>query len=109
VDEKVLFRFSALTFNAHRIHYDVDYCRNEEGYGGPVVHGPVQALLMAQQAVRSSPPGTTPSTFSYRLVSPLILGQGLVVGRSNGQPHNVATCVRDAAGRRTAVGLLHWD
>jgi 3-methylfumaryl-CoA hydratase len=40
VDEKVLFRFSALTFNAHRIHYDVDYCRHEEGYEGLVVHGP---------------------------------------------------------------------
>jgi 3-methylfumaryl-CoA hydratase len=42
VDEKVLFRFSALTYNTHRIHYDVDYCRKEEGYEGLVVHGPLQ-------------------------------------------------------------------
>jgi 3-methylfumaryl-CoA hydratase len=113
VDETVLFRFSALTFNAHRIHYDIDYCRNEEGYEGLVVHGPLQALLMAQQAVRSpaftSHAGTAPWTFSYRLVSPLILRQGLVVGRSDGQSLSVATSVRDKAGRRTAVGLLRWD
>jgi 3-methylfumaryl-CoA hydratase len=113
VDEKVLFRFSALTFNAHRIHYDVDYCRKEEGYDGLVVHGPLQALLMAQQAVLSSAftshAAATPWTFSYRLVSPLILGQGLVVCRSEGQPLRVATSVRDTAGRRTAVGLLRWD
>jgi len=111
VDETVLFRFSALTFNAHRIHYDVDYCRKEEGHEGLVVHGPLQALLMAQQAVGSPAftPGTTPLTFSYRLVSPLILGQGLVVGRSEGQPNSVATSVRDAEGRRTATGQLQWD
>jgi hypothetical protein len=66
---------------------------------------------MAQQAVRSPAftPDTAPSTFSYRLVSPLILGQGLVVGRSNGRPHTVATSVRDTAGRKTAAGLLRWD
>lgn len=68
---------------------------------------------MAQQAVRSPAftphTGTAPSTFSYRLVAPLILGQGLVVGRSEDQSHSVATSVQDTVGRRTAVGLLHWD
>lgn len=46
-DTVLLFRFSALTFNAHRIHYDRPYARNEEGYPGLVVHGPLTALLLA--------------------------------------------------------------
>ena len=49
VDPVLLFRFSALTYNAHRIHYDRDYAR-AEGYPGLVVHGPLQALLMAELA-----------------------------------------------------------
>lgn len=44
-DPVMLFRFSALIFNAHRIHYDIDYCR-EEGYPAIVVHGPLQAVLL---------------------------------------------------------------
>ena len=51
VDPVLLFRFSALTYNAHRIHYDREYARGE-GYPGLVVHGPLQALLMAGQAAR---------------------------------------------------------
>lgn len=46
----LLFRYSALTFNGHRIHYDLDFCRNEEGYPGLVVHAPLTATLMLQLA-----------------------------------------------------------
>jgi hydroxyacyl-ACP dehydratase HTD2-like protein with hotdog domain len=46
-DPVLLFRYSALTGNGHRIHYDMDYVRNEEGYPGLVVHGPLQATWMA--------------------------------------------------------------
>jgi len=46
VDSVALFRFSALTYNAHRIHYDRHYAREREGYGGLVVHGPFQAMLL---------------------------------------------------------------
>jgi 3-methylfumaryl-CoA hydratase len=45
-DPVLLFRFSALTFNGHRIHYDLDYVRNEERYPGLIVHGPMQTLLI---------------------------------------------------------------
>jgi 3-methylfumaryl-CoA hydratase len=45
-DPVMLFRYSALTFIGHRIHYDLDYCRQEEGYPGLVVHGPLQTLLI---------------------------------------------------------------
>jgi 3-methylfumaryl-CoA hydratase len=46
----MLFRYSALTFNGHRIHYDLDYCREVEGYPGLVVHGPLLAQLMMLMA-----------------------------------------------------------
>ncbi len=49
----LLFRYSALTFNTHRIHYDRDYCLNVEGYPGLVVHGPLQAALLAGAAERA--------------------------------------------------------
>lgn len=45
-DPVMLFRYSALTFNAHRIHYDVDFCRQHEGYPDLVVHGPLTATLL---------------------------------------------------------------
>lgn len=54
-DSTLLFRYSALTFNGHRIHYDRDYAVNVEGYRGLVVHGPLLATLMVDLAVRSAP------------------------------------------------------
>jgi 3-methylfumaryl-CoA hydratase len=53
-DTVLLFRFSALTFNAHRIHYDRPYARDEEGYPGLVVHGPLTAILLAGMAREKS-------------------------------------------------------
>lgn len=49
-DTRLLFRFSALTFNAHRIHYDRPYAKHEEGYPGLVVHGPLTAVLLMELA-----------------------------------------------------------
>jgi 3-methylfumaryl-CoA hydratase len=49
-DSTLLFRYSALTFNGHRIHYDQDYCRQVEGYDNLVIHGPLNATLLAQLA-----------------------------------------------------------
>ncbi len=97
VDPVLLFRYSALTYNAHRIHYDRDYARSE-GYPGLLVHGPLQALLMAELARRS---GVSPGEYSYRLVSPLYDGQGLVVSADAAR----VSC-RDGAGRVTATGVL---
>ena len=70
VDEPLLFRFSALTYNAHRIHYDRSWCARE-GYPDLVVHGPLQALMMGELAHRQgiSLVGTR---FSYRLMAPMI-------------------------------------
>jgi 3-methylfumaryl-CoA hydratase len=54
-DPVLLFRFSALTFNGHRIHYDIDYVKREEHYPGLVVHGPLQTLLMLDLCRRNDP------------------------------------------------------
>jgi 3-methylfumaryl-CoA hydratase len=54
-DPVMLFRYSALTFIGHRIHYDLDYCREEEGYPGLVVHGPLQTLLLLDLCRRHDP------------------------------------------------------
>jgi 3-methylfumaryl-CoA hydratase len=72
-DEITLFRFSALTFNGHRIHYDQPYSRSEEGYRGIVTHGPLLALLLQDAALRHG--GRAPARFAYRGVSPLFAGE----------------------------------
>ena len=80
----LLFRYSALTFNSHRIHYDVDYCRNVEGYPGLVVHGPLTATLLLE-SLRAQEPDRTVKTFSFRAVNPLYADQPVrLEGRIDG-------------------------
>ena len=68
-DPVLLFRFSALTFNAHRIHYDRPYAMNEEGYPGLVVHGPLVAVMLLDLVRRHSERRVT--KFSFRGRAPL--------------------------------------
>lgn len=75
VDERLLFRFSALTYNTHRIHYDLGYVPTE-GYDGLVIHGPLQALLMGD-LMRREGIDLVGQTFGYRLVSPMVGPQTL--------------------------------
>ena len=67
----LLFRYSAVTFNSHRIHYDFPYVTGTEGYPGLVVHGPMIATLMLRAFVAAHP-GATPRHLSYRGLRPLI-------------------------------------
>jgi 3-methylfumaryl-CoA hydratase len=76
IDTVRLFRFSALTFNGHRIHYDLHYARSVENYPDLVVHGPLQAMLLIAAAQRHRG-GASPAGFCYRGVRPLFLGDGL--------------------------------
>lgn len=64
IDPVLLFRYSALTFNAHRIHYDAPYASESEHYPGLVIHGPLQATLLLNFAVKLG--GVMPKTFSFR-------------------------------------------
>lgn len=69
-DPVLLFRYSALTFNGHRIHYDRDYARQVEGYPGLVVHGPLIATLLADLLYRHVPDAPL-LQFNFRAVGPL--------------------------------------
>jgi 3-methylfumaryl-CoA hydratase len=73
----LLFRYSALTFNGHRIHYDLPYATGVEGYPGLVVHGPIQATLLFNLA--SMRAGKPPERFTYRGLSPAFSGAPLRV------------------------------
>lgn len=65
----LLFRYSALTFNGHRIHYDNPYVTGVEGYPGLIVHGPMQATQLVQFAEKIR--GKRPARFDFRSLSPL--------------------------------------
>ena len=78
----MLFRYSALIFNAHRIHYDYKYTTDEEGYPGLVVHGPLVATLL-MDLCRREQPDMVLRRFAYRAVSPLFDTAPFTV---NGQP-----------------------
>jgi len=89
IDSKRLLRYSALTFNAHRIHYDIEYCR-KQGYAGLLIHGPLQAALLAELA--ASVGGERAFTsMSFRAVRPLV------------EPATVL-----ASARESAQGLDLW-
>lgn len=76
-DPVLLFRYSAITFNSHRIHYDLPYVTQVEGYAGLVVHGPIQATLMLN-LIATLAPGE-PIRLSYRGLEPLIAGAAFSV------------------------------
>jgi len=69
-DPVLLFRYSALTFNGHRIHYDRSYASGVEGYPGLIVHGPLIATLLVDEALRRRP-GLVVRRFAFKAVQPL--------------------------------------
>lgn len=82
-DTVLLFRFSALTFNAHRIHYDRPYAREEEGYPGLVVHGPLTAVMLAGMTEENS--GKRIAKFTFQGRAPLFdLYPFRLIGRPEG-------------------------
>jgi 3-methylfumaryl-CoA hydratase len=72
--EPLLFRYSAITFNAHRIHFDLPYAQQIEHYPGLVIHGPLQAMWLNEVACRHK--GRPPSQFDFRGVHPCLLTPG---------------------------------
>ena len=82
-DLVLLFRFSALIFNGHRIHYDRKYCVEEEGYPGLVIHGPLQANLLLDLCRRERPDSAL-SRFEFRAKSPLFDGEAIQICETPG-------------------------
>lgn len=90
----LLFRYSALTFNAHRIHYDLPYAQTVEHYPGLVVHGPLQATVLMDAAIRHG--GTVPKHFSFRGVHPAFAGQQMqVLGMRDRDDMTLCTAVTE--------------
>ncbi|WP_249744903.1 FAS1-like dehydratase domain-containing protein [Burkholderia pyrrocinia] len=97
-DEVLLFRYSALTFNGHRIHYDRTYARDVEGYPDLVVHGPLISTLLLDLAARSLP-GATVREYAYRAVRPTFLGNTFsVCGRVANDGTTVELWAKDHEG-----------
>lgn len=104
-DETLLFRYSALTFNAHRIHYDRDFCINEEGYPGLVVHGPLLATLMLDAFLRHRP-GEQIDSFSFTARRPVFDGAPVAaVGRQT-TASTTEVAILDPAGHACLTGTI---
>ena len=105
-DPVLLFRFSALTYNGHRIHYDRPYATQVEGYPDLVVHGPLLALL-ALELPRIHAPGRTVRSFDYRLVRPAFVPATMVSeGRPEGATVELTVAAKGASPSLTATATL---
>ncbi len=105
----LLFRYSALTFNSHRIHYDLPYAQRVEGYPGLVVHGPLMATMLLDLADRELGPNAL-ADFAFRAVAPAFADAPLtLLGRVDGPV--VTLCVRSAAGHDhvTAIATIRTE
>ena len=97
-DPVLLFRYSALTFNGHRIHYDRPYVTQVEGYPGLIVHGPLIATLLAD-LLRREQPQARMRRFVFTAMRPLFDTQAFTLcGRVEADPHHVALWARDHEG-----------
>jgi 3-methylfumaryl-CoA hydratase len=105
-DPVLLFRYSALTFNGHRIHYDRDYVTRVEGYPGLIVHGPLQAALLIELAAKLHG-GKAPATFVYRGLQPLFDGSEFSVNASDNSA-GMELWTANAKGEPTMKGTASW-
>lgn len=100
-DEVLLFRYSALTFNGHRIHYDKPYATQTEGYSNLVVHGPLIATLLMELARRHQPDATV-LEFSFKAMRPSFAGNTLhLCGNPSPDGKTVELWARDHEGWMT--------
>ena len=101
-----LFRYSALTFNGHRIHYDRDYVTKVEGYPGLIFHGPLQASFIVELAARLRG-GKPPKKLSYRGVQPLFEGSEFSIN-ANDKDGGMELWTANAEGQPTMKGTATW-
>ena len=96
-DPVLLVRFSALTFNGHRIHYDQPYVTGVEGYPGLIVHGPLLGMLQIELARRTHPDKVVRS-FEFRALSPVFSGPAFSVRARRETDGSVTTWIADPKG-----------
>ena len=105
-DPVLLFRYSALTFNGHRIHYDRDYVTKVEGYPGLIFHGPLQAAFIVELAAKLHS-GQPPKKFVYRGVQPLFEGSEFSIN-ANPTADGMELWTANAEGQPTMKGTATW-
>jgi len=105
-DPVLLFRYSALTFNGHRIHYDRDYVTKVEGYPGLIFHGPLQAAFIVELAAKLHD-GIPPKNLRYRGVQPLFEGSEFSVN-ANKTDGGMELWTANSAGQPTMKGTATW-
>ncbi|MBA6116687.1 MaoC family dehydratase N-terminal domain-containing protein [Pseudomonas sp. NC26] len=101
----LLMRYSAVTFNGHRIHYDHPYVTDTEGYAGLVVHGPLIAALNLRAFIRANP-GKRVRHFAYRGVRPLTVPTPFVVAGCLGEPGQAQLWASNADGVAQSADVL---
>jgi 3-methylfumaryl-CoA hydratase len=106
-DPVLLFRYSALTFNGHRIHYDRDYATQVEAYPGLVVHGPLLATLQLELLHRHQPNARL-THFNYQAVSPIFDTDAFSVCGVAEDSHEAALWVANGAGGLAMQALARW-
>ena len=107
VSPALLFRYSAITFNAHRIHYDLPYARQVEHYPGLVVHGPLQANLLIAQATAHV--GRAPQTFKFRGVHPMFHDSHLRLCATRPADSTLDLCTIADAGHIGMQATATWE
>jgi 3-methylfumaryl-CoA hydratase len=105
-DPVLLFRYSALTFNGHRIHYDRDYVTKVENYPGLIVHGPLQAAFIVELAAKLRD-GKPPKKLSYRGLQPLYEGSEFSVN-ANDHGGSMEVWTANSEGQPTMKGTATW-
>ena len=105
-DPVLLFRYSALTFNGHRIHYDRDYVTKVEGYPGLVFHGPLQAALLTNYGAELHG-GRSPKSFDYRGLAPLFDGAEFTLNADE-TADGMTLWTANASGQATMKGTAAW-
>lgn len=96
-DPVLLFRFSALTFNGHRIHYDQPYVTGAEGYPGLIVHGPLMGMVQIELARRANP-DKVPRSFEFRALAPVYAGAAFSVHGRREADGGTTTWIADRNG-----------
>ena len=107
IDPVRLFRFSAITFNGHRIHYDLEYAQKVEHYPGLVVHGPYQALLLIDAAQHRAG-GAAPARYSYRGVRPLFHTDRMELVGLAADTEALTLCTANGEGLQCMQAKVEW-
>ena len=107
-DPVLLFRFSALTFNGHRIHYDQPYVTGTEGYPGLIVHGPLLGMLQIELARRSNPDKVARG-FEFRALAPVYAGAAFSVQARRDAGGGVTTWIADRNGGLAQQGRVTFQ